>query len=1242
MKRNSTKIDIEIYLVFIVLIGVSVFNAIYSTVVISRNQDASTRIMTVDLPSLQMLENVNLLAVHSKMLSTNWVYLPGAREDKDKLQKLHESEYPQLKGELLATMTLWENNKEQDTLISLFKRFDELIVFEKRIMKSLVRFDDYEDPVKKFGAEEILEAEILPRSAAIITTLNKVITSRRMQVDGSHNTMTKASRNLMWSVLGIAIMIIIVVLLAGFYLSNSIIVPVMKLKNYIKLIGKGEIPEIDVVVRDNAVGQMTEAVKTLVGSVERTAQFANNIGDGDFESEFQPLGKKDKLGNALIQMRDSLKKADQENRLRNWEATGIAEINQVLRENTDGIEKLSGGLLKTLTEYIHASCGGFYLFEENTITKQRRIRLIAGYALPAIHKTSLEIGEGFVGQAIRNEGIIHIKDVRQENFKVESGLGGFVTSQLLVVPVMHQGTVYGAIEFSSFSAFESYEISFMSRIGEIIGSVMASSITNSLTKNLLEETQLQAVQLKTQEEKLRKTNDELSSQGELLRASKEELKSRNEDLKIKAELLQSQNERLEDATAALEIKAEELEQSSKYKSEFLANMSHELRTPLNSVLILAKLLSENKNKSLTEKEMEYAKVIHKSGNDLLSLINDILDLSKIEAGKVELEVGKANIRQIKYNMLDLFSPIAGERKIELQTELHSDLPEEFLTDQFKLEQVLKNLLSNALKFTSAEGTVTLRMKQADRKTEFNSKSLLEAANVIEFSVSDTGIGIPQEKQNDIFEAFQQADGSTSRKYGGTGLGLSISKMIVGLLGGEMKLKSESGKGSTFYLFLPLTPANAEVPGKETTVIETEKESRKVTQSQIPLLLTKPLFSVHDDRDNLRPDDRILLIVDDDENFAKALVNFSHEHNFKTIVTNQGDIALNYASIYHPAAILMEMQLPVMDGWTVLKKLKENATLSNIPVHVMSVLDKGSLGIKLGALTYLRKPPDKRDIENVFLDIEKTLSGTVKNLLIAQIDGGNSGLVLDVISKSVNCKYRDVENIDKAKNILNSREHFDGIIVSLAFKKGWNDVVDLVSWMRNLSTNSLTPLFITHQIPLSMEQKVFLGDFENVFTVDYAKDKIAGALKILWNNSIETDMFDKNVEIHEADSFLKGKTVLITDDDMRNIYCISTILEEKEMNVIIANNGREALDKLEENPNIEIVLMDIMMPVMDGYEAIQKIRSEKKWEKLPVIALSANALVGTREKCLELGANGYLSKPVNSEQLINTIEVWLSA
>ena len=1241
MKKETTRIDIEIYLVFIVLIGVSVFNAIYSTIIISRNQDASTNIMTVDVPSLQMLENVNLLAIRSKMLTTNWVYLQSDREDKEKLKILHESEYPQLKGELLATMTLWDNNTQQDTLKSVFKNFDELIVREKQIMNSLVRFDDYEDPVKKFGAEEILETQVLPRSTEIISTLNKVIMSRRMQADASHNMMIQSSRNLMWSVLGIAIMIVIVVLLAGFYLSNSIIVPVMKLKSYIQQMGKGEIPEINITTRKNAVGQMTEAVKTLVDSVERTARFANSIGDGDFKAEFQPLSRKDELGNALVQMRESLLKADQENKLRNWEATGIAEINQVLRENSDGLEKLSGDLLRLLAKYVDASCGGFYLLDENTTTHHRRIKLIGGYALPSVHKTSFELGEGFIGQAIRNEQVIHIKDIPQENFKVGSGIGEFTAMQLLVVPIIHQGNVYGAIEFSSFGRFQVHQVAFISRVGEIIGSAMASSIANSLTKNLLQETQHQAEQLKSQEEKVRKTNEELSIQGELLRASKEELKSRNEDLKIKAELLQSQNERLEEATEALEIKARELEQNSKYKSEFLANMSHELRTPLNSVLILAKLLAENKNKTLSEKESEYAKVIHKSGTDLLALINDILDLSKIEAGKVELVLQSASIRQIKGNMLDLFSPIAGEKRIELESELHSNLPDEFITDQFRLEQVIKNLLSNALKFTSAEGKVTLRIRQADPKFEFNSKALQEAKNVIEFSVSDTGIGIPKEKQKDIFEAFQQADGSTSRKYGGTGLGLSISKMLVGLLDGEMKLESEAGKGSTFYVFLPLV---------SNTFLKPKKDDR---QSNIPSRETDPvislrdkeIFDVPDDRDNLGPEDKILLIVEDDHQFARLLVDFSHEKNFKAVVTNQGDVALQYAVQYHPSAILLDMQLPVMDGWTMLKKLKEDESLSQIPVHVMSAVDKGNLGIKLGALTYLRKPLDKHDIDRAFDDISKSVSGKVRNLLIIDRDGAQTSILKSLIDvRGLNCKYGEVESIDLAKSILHDKKHYDAVFFVVGNENQWHEVAEFISWTKAEAHVAGVPTIVCHSRELTVEQKIFLEEHgAAAFAMRHSEQQITSYMETLLTGA-KTDRHG----IHKTDdlgdeekNILKGRTVLIADDNMRNTYSTSAILEEKEMHVIIAGNGKEALQKLNANPQIEIVLMDIMMPVMDGYEALRQIRSEERWKSLPVIALTANALPGTREKCIDFGANEYLSKPVNPEQLINLLEVWLN-
>jgi len=909
----------------------------------------------------------------------------------------------------------------------------------------------------------------------------------------------------------------------------------------------------------------------------------------------------------------------------------------VLRENTDGIEKLSNELLKTLAQYIEASCGGFYLFNDNSINRQRKIELISGYALPSVHKKQLEIGEGFVGQAIRNEQVIHIKNIPQENFKVGSAVGAFTTTQLLVVPVLHQGTVYGALEFSSFGKFYEHQVSFMTRIAEIIGSAMASSIANSLTKNLLQETQLQADKLKAQEEKLRKTNDELSVQGELLKASKEELKSRNEDLKIKAELLQSQNERLEEATQALEIKAEELEQSNKYKSEFLANMSHELRTPLNSVLILAKLLAENKNQTLAVKEIEYAKVIHKSGTDLLSLINDILDLSKIEAGKVELVLQPANIRQIKDNMLDLFSPIAGEKKIELQTELHSDLPENFTTDQFRLEQVIKNLLSNALKFTGAEGTVTLRIRQALAGIEFNVKTLRDARNVIEFSVSDTGIGIPMEKQKDIFEAFQQADGSTSRKYGGTGLGLSISKMLVGLLGGEMKLKSDAGNGSTFYVFLPLHSDETTRESGHTSVPEITK-GPVADDGFVPVTVTDN-FIVEDDRGNLNSSDKVLLIVEDDAGFARQLIDFSHERKFKTIVTNQGDLALKFASQYHPSAILLDMELPVLDGWTVLKKLKEDKTLSQIPVHVMSASDKGNLGIKFGALTYLRKPLDKNAIAKAFIDIEKSVDSSVRNLLVFN-RSESSVTVLDFFDSTFSCI--EVSNIEQARTALHSNEHFDAMMLSSYDKSDWTGIKDLISWTRSKSHLAKLPIVVCTKVELNVEQKIFINEFEGINICDFNKENAQVVLTEILTNKIARfeDKFDAPESAVVVNS-LKGRTVLITDDDMRNTYSISAILEEKEMNVIIACSGVETLKKLETNPTIEIILMDIMMPEMDGYEVLKKIKDQEKWNHIPVIALTANDMARNREKCLSLGASACLTKPINTDQLINLLEIWIN-
>jgi signal transduction histidine kinase/vacuolar-type H+-ATPase subunit F/Vma7 len=629
MRNRDYKIDFEIYVVFILAISISVFNAIYSSLNITKNQEMSNKIMAVDIPSLQALENMNLVVTRSEMYTTNWTYIASSRGDKEKLRTLQQTEYPALKNRIMELMSAWKDPENVKTTKDIFLDFEILLSYQKQIMEGLVKFDDYQDPMKKFAAEEIVESEVIPRTTQIIFKLNGVISNKKSQAEALHIDMRRSYRTLIWSVLGIAIMVVMVILFAAFYLSNNMIVPLMKLKNSILQMGKGEVPDVVMSDKKNAVGLMTEAVRKLSDSIKRTERFAHDIGEGNFKIEYEPLGPHDELGSALIQMRD----------------------------------------------------------------------------------------------------------------------------------------------------------------------------------------------------RLSQTNEELSNQSLLLQSSEEELKKSNNELKENSRVVKEQNERLEQAREALSIKVKELELNSKYKSEFLANMSHELRTPLNSVLILAKLLAENKNNALSEKEIEYAKVIHKSGNDLLMLINDVLDLSKIEAGKIELRLANESVKQIKDDMKSLFEEVANQKKIDFSIEIHSGVPDNIVTDKLRIEQIIKNLLSNAFKFTGSGGSVKFKIKQADRTTQFKNQDLHTGKGVIEFSVSDSGIGIPLDQQQVIFEAFQQADGSINRKYGGTGLGLSISRMLVTLLGGELQLISEKDKGSTFFLFVPLESR------QNNQVVNGDKENRgkEITQ-----------------------------------------------------------------------------------------------------------------------------------------------------------------------------------------------------------------------------------------------------------------------------------------------------------------------------------------------------------------------------------------------------------------------------
>lgn len=1235
MNSKSYKIDFEIYIVFIAVIGISVFNAIYSSINISRNQESASRILTVDIPSLQKLENMNLLITRSKMYTTNWVYLPNNPDDKERLRVLHSSEYPYLKRSLTKLMKDWKEKDDLKRMTAVFYGFEGLMVDQNNIMRMLNSFDSYEDPEIKFSAESIVEKNILPECANLTSQLNDLINKKKIQAELTHIETRNSSRSMMWSVMSIAILIVIVIFIAAIYMSNKIIVPTMKLKNFILQMGKGEIPDINIKPGKNAVGQMIEAVQTLAVSLRQTAHFAHEIGYGNLSVDFKPAGTRDELGNALVQMRASLRNADEANKQRTWISSVADDVNAVLRENSDDINKLSESVISVLVKSLNALQGGLYLVEDSTENERGRIILHGAYAKGGSvepRETFLE-GEGLVGQVVKDKKLIYLRDIPSKNSIIESGLSQYCPSHVLIIPLNYHGNVYGAIEFSGFQEYPEFQIEFIRSIGETIGSTIASVKSNTLTKKLLSETRKQAERLSSQEEELRRKNDELYNQSRLLQDSEEELRQSNLELKQKAIELQQKNEINDQARQALIIKAKELELNSKFKSEFLANMSHELRTPLNSVLILAKLLEENKDKNLTNKQIEYAGVIHKSGKDLLDLINEILDLSKIEAGKVELIPEETNVSSVCKDVQMLFSELANDKKIKFNIELDSSVPEVFISDRKRLEQIIRNLLSNAFKFTPVGGSVTLSVKRPEKSQQFSNRNLIDRKKIIEFSVTDSGIGIPAEKQALIFEAFQQADGSTNRSYGGTGLGLSISKMLVGMLGGEMKLISEPNVGSTFYVFLPV----------DYLIVNTNSQDLQNSNGEMVRLSVRERrpgkFHTADDRQDLLPDDKVLLIIEDDVTFANILLDMAHDRQFKAVIATDGAEGLHYAEQYHPSAIIMDMQLPGLNGWSVLSKIKEHPELNHIPVHVMSAVDRKQLGIDMGASAYLRKPLDKCDLDDAFTTIDKSIESHIQHVLLIEDVRIHQEIIHHLLTAHHNhVKVESVSEISAAWEILNSHT-IDCVILDLDLGSGEEEGL---SFLENLKLNkkySNTPVivFTGAELDEPTEQKI-----KAYATIVNKNDKSFD--KLITETEVFLGGFSERNEHHVTpaymDDMLKGKKVLLADDDMRNVYALTNVFEQQQMIVIPASSGKMAIEKLQQHPDVDIILIDIMMPVMDGFKTMEEIKKSEQFSCIPIIALTAKAMLHDRERCIQSGASDYISKPVNSEQLLSTMKVWL--
>jgi signal transduction histidine kinase/DNA-binding response OmpR family regulator/CHASE3 domain sensor protein len=922
-----------------------------------------------------------------------------------------------------------------------------------------------------------------------------------------------------------------------------------------------------------------------------------------------------KAEDALNDKLAELEKINTETQEKNWMLGGIREINASLIGN-DSLHSLINSCLAKMSDYIGVPASAFYFYDND----KKELKLAGSLAMPRGTMDVIKINEGITGRAATRHGITVIRDIPADYWKIASAIGAAVPDTVICVPLWQKKELKGVIELACLSTAAHKTTDLLNAVADNIAIAVAAAYANEVMQNLLKQVQDQKEELESQQEELRQTNEELTHQAEVLRASEEELKTQEEELRQINVEMEEKTEAVELARKALAVKAVELEASSKYKSEFLANMSHELRTPLNSLLILANLFKENKTGNLTTKQIDYARIILKSGSDLLSLINDILDLSKIEAGKVDMFPEDVPVTEIVTDMEQLFSVMANEKKINFYIENKLSPGDSINTDKQRIEQVIKNLLSNAFKFTPAAGSVTLQF-------------IRHQASLI-ISVTDTGIGISPEKQQLIFEAFQQADGSTSRKFGGTGLGLSISKELIKRLGGEIKLSSKAGEGSTFSLVLPFT-----FPALDSTDSKVDTE---LPMSSFNLANVAQQTVISDNKAEVKAGEQSILIIEDDIVFAGIVNDFAHSKGYKTIIAVSGDEGLLYAQQYKPAAIILDLGLPVIDGKSILKILKADDELKNIPVHVITGEDRGDIPAAY-VESYFRKPLQTRDLEAAFSNIEAHIKDHYKNILILS-PGSNT--VTTAFEKLISEKNAGISSdvatdLEGAQALLRQKE-YECVIVNI-YDDILNGIKTLTTVKSLVSTGTYVIAFLDRDISTTDEMQIRKSADSIVRKSVQATSRLMDEVELFLHKIRNTKKpeIPEGFEPKEFDQSLTGKKVLLADDDMRNVFALTALLEEQGMEVTAAENGKEALELLAKHPDVNIILMDIMMPEMDGYETMQLIRAKERYKKMPIIALTAKAMAGDREKCLEAGASDYITKPIDSAKLFSLMRVWMS-
>ncbi|MEO8480985.1 MAG: response regulator, partial [Acidobacteriota bacterium] len=991
-----------------------------------------------------------------------------------------------------------------------------------------------------------------------------------------------------------------------------------------RLGGQAHVPGASGTWKD-LTGNVNLLAANLTNQVRAIAEVATAVTKGDLTRSIQveARGEVADLKDSINTMINNLRGTTERNEEQDWLKTNLARFTGMLQGQRD-LVTVGKMLLSQLAPVVDAQQGALY--QMDATGDRSGLWLLASYACGSDQPERLALGEGLVGQCALEKQRILLNRVPKNYARIRSSLGAAKPANVVVLPVLFEGETRAVVELASLHQFTTTHLTFLEQLTQSIGVVLNTIEATMRTENLLEQSQQLTTELQVRQAELQQTNEELASKAKQLAEQNVEVERKNNEV--------------EQARRALEEKAAELALTSKYKSEFLANMSHELRTPLNSILILGQQLAENSSGNLAPKQVDFARNIHSAGADLLTLINDILDLSKIESGTVTVEAEEITFASLRDAVNRTFHSVAESKSLAFHVDIDTALPRAFVSDPKRLNQVLKNLLSNAFKFT-AQGHIAMTVRQVTEGWPSDHPILQYVQNAVAFAVTDTGIGIAPEKQRLIFEAFHQADAGTSRKYGGTGLGLAISRELATLLGGDIRLISAPGQGSTFTLYLPFSymgPARPVVnsPGEHAASLPAIVDPPALPAGVV--IVEEPII---DDRGAIRPGDMTLLIVEDDPHYARILLGLARDRGFRGIVANRGQTALSLAKEFQPTAITLDVFLPDMLGWTVLNNLKLDPATRHIPVQILSVEEERQHGLSHGAFSYLVKPATTSDIEAALDRIKTYIEPRVRRLLIVEDDDVERQSIVELLSHS------DIEVVavgtgEEAMSALLSGR-FECCVVDLRLPDMTGfQLLDLIQSEPGLAE---VPVVVFTGRDLSPEEESRIRTVaKSILLKDVRSPERLFDETALFLHRVVADLPDAKqtmlAQLHGSSEVLHGRRVLVVDDDVRNIFALSTLLENHGMEVTSATNGRDAIDVLQRRDDLNVVLMDIMMPGMDGYETMREIRREARFRTLPILALTAKAMKGDREKCLDAGASDYIAKPVNSDQLLSLLRVWL--